>query len=82
MGLTMPIQTLVDRAAVLDMYLLSETIEDKKTGKTVLVIKWDFNDPAGPLAGDPGQFSATVDPRVRGCEMFRGRGCLSGSRYF
>ena len=36
----------------------------------------------GVLPGDPGPFSTAVDPRLRGCETFPGRGCLYGIAYF
>lgn len=36
----------------------------------------------GVLPGDPSPFSAAVDPRLRGCEMFSGYGCLLGNAYF
>ncbi len=36
----------------------------------------------GGLPGDPGPFSAAVDPRLRGCETFPGHGCSYGIMYF
>lgn len=36
----------------------------------------------GGLPGDPGPFSTAIDPRLRGCEMFPGHGCLYGIAYF
>lgn len=80
MDLKLPVQATVDRRILLDVYLLSRNIV--KDGKIIQIFKNPVDGPFGTMPGEPGQFSLAVDPRLRGCEMFSGHGCLRGTRYF
>jgi len=78
MELKLPVQAVVDRSVLLDVYLLSRTVQGT-------VVKDPVDGPYGALPGDPVWFSPMVDPRLRACEMFPGYGngwCLSGGGYF
>jgi hypothetical protein len=51
-------------------------------GKIIQILKNPVDGPYGTMPGDPGPFSPAVDPRVHGCEIFLGHGCLTGTRHF
>lgn len=78
MELRTPVQAVVDRSAPLGTYRL----DVDKNGKVVGVGKKFVDGRFGALPDDPGRFAAMVDPRLRGCEMFTGYGCLRGKGYF
>lgn len=76
MQLKLPVQSVVDRAATLDIYLIANPVTDHDEPRGL---------PFGPLPGDPGPFVKSVNPRVAVCQILSGYAaarCLRGPGYF
>lgn len=76
MELKLPVQGVVDRAAVLDIYLIPNPVSDPEEPKGL---------PLGALPGDPAWFPESVNPRVAVCKILPGYAagrCLRARGYF
>lgn len=84
MQVNLPVQAVVDRSVLLDMFMRSVYVRDKD-GSVIQILKNPVGGPYGMMPGDLGWFSVSIDPRVLGCEMFRGHDagrCAVRGRYF
>ena len=64
MELALPVQAVVDRSIILDVYLVSTLLHDKTTGEPV-ILRAPVGGPFGPLPGDPATFTASARSRTR-----------------
>jgi len=84
MPLRLPVQSVVDRSVLLDIYLVAQPVT--VNGVTVEILK----DPVGgseavPLPGDPAWFPESINPQVAVCHILSGYAaaqCLRGRGYF
>ncbi len=81
MQLKLPVQGVVDRSMLLDIYLVATPVIDA-TGKTVEILKNPVGGPYGALPGDPCRFRESVNPHFGVCHVLSGYAvapCLLGS---
>jgi hypothetical protein len=80
----LPVQGVVDRSALLDIYLVGTPVIDDD-GKTVEILEDPVGGPYGALPGDPAWFPQSVNPRLAVCHTLSGYAaarCLRGRGYF
>lgn len=76
MNLKLPVQGVVDRAAVIDIYLIPNPVHDPDEPQGLIF---------GTLPGDPAWFPESVNPRVAVCKILSGyaaASCLGARGYF
>jgi hypothetical protein len=76
MQLKLPVQGVVDRAAILDIYQIPNPVTDPDTPQGLQF---------GTLPNDPDWFSERVNPRVAVCQIlssYAAARCLHGRGYF
>lgn len=76
MNLKLPVQGVVDRAAVIDIYLIPNPVHDPDEPQGLAF---------GALPGDPVWFPESVNPRVAVCKILSGyaaASCLGARGYF
>lgn len=79
MSLTLPVQSVVDRAHPPDFYWLGPDLADDFMQPERIPARkaWMSH---GLMPADPAYFPASIDPGSRACQIFGG--CRRGGRYF
>ena len=80
----LPVQGVVDRRIVLDIYLVPRKVTDDD-GKILVILENPVGGPYGPLPNDPGWFPESINPRLAACQLLSGYAatrCLRAGGYF